>query len=41
LSLTDGEDLILLLGAELEEDDEDDTSWGEELSSSEEKADPS
>ncbi|PUZ41725.1 hypothetical protein GQ55_9G527700 [Panicum hallii var. hallii] len=33
-SLTDGEDLALLLGAELE-DDEDDTSWGEDLSSSE------
>jgi hypothetical protein len=37
-SLTDGEDLTLLLGAELEEDDEDDASWEEELSSSEEKA---
>jgi hypothetical protein len=37
-SLTDGEDLALLLGAELEED-EDDVSWGENLSSSEERAD--
>jgi hypothetical protein len=37
-SLTDGEDLALLLGAELEED-EDDASWGEDLSSSEERAD--
>jgi hypothetical protein len=37
-SLTDGEDLALLLGAEMEED-EDDTSWGEDLSSSEERAD--
>jgi hypothetical protein len=37
-SLTDGEDLALLLGAELEED-EDDTSWGEDLSSSKERAD--
>jgi hypothetical protein len=37
-SLTDGEDLALLLGAELEED-EDDVSWGEDLSSSEERAD--
>jgi hypothetical protein len=37
-SLTDGEDLALLLGAELEED-EDDPSWGEDLSSSEERAD--
>jgi hypothetical protein len=37
-SLTDGEDLTLLLGAELEED-EDDASWGEDLSSSEERAD--
>jgi hypothetical protein len=37
-SLTDGEDLALLLGAELEED-ENDASWGEDLSSSEEKAD--
>jgi hypothetical protein len=36
-SLTDGEDLALLLGAELEED-EDDASWGEDLSSSEERA---
>jgi hypothetical protein len=35
-SLTDGEDLVLLLGAELEED-EDDASWGEDLSSSEER----
>jgi hypothetical protein len=38
-SLTDDEDLTLLFGAELEEDDEDDASWGEELSSLEEKAD--
>jgi hypothetical protein len=38
-SLTDDEDLTLLLGAELEEDDKDDASWGEELSSSEERAD--
>jgi hypothetical protein len=37
-SLTDGEDLAPLLGAELEED-EDDASWGEDLSSSEERAD--
>jgi hypothetical protein len=37
-SLTDGEGLVLLLGAEMEED-EDDTSWGEDLSSSEERAD--
>jgi hypothetical protein len=37
-SLTDGEDLALLLGAELEED-EDDASWGENLSSSGERAD--
>jgi hypothetical protein len=37
-SLTDGEDLALLLGAELEED-EDNASWGEDLSSSEERAD--
>jgi hypothetical protein len=37
-SLTDGEDLTLLFGAELEED-EDDVSWGENLSSSEERAD--
>jgi hypothetical protein len=37
-SLTDGEDLALLLGAELEED-EDDASWGEDLSSSEERND--
>jgi hypothetical protein len=37
-SLTDGEDLALFLGAELEED-EDDASWGEDLSSSEERAD--
>jgi hypothetical protein len=28
--LTDGEDLALLFGADLEED-EDDTSWGEDL----------
>jgi hypothetical protein len=34
-SLTDDEDLTLLLGPELEEDDEDDVSWEEELSSSE------
>jgi hypothetical protein len=37
-SLTDGEDLALLLGAELEED-EDDASWGEDLSFSEERTD--
>ncbi|PVH32122.1 hypothetical protein PAHAL_9G321400 [Panicum hallii] len=37
-SLTDGEDLTLFLEAELEED-EDDASWGEDLSSSEERAD--
>ncbi|PUV26797.1 hypothetical protein PAHAL_J053700 [Panicum hallii] len=37
-SLTDGDDLALFLGAELEED-EDDVSWGEDLSSSEERAD--
>jgi hypothetical protein len=37
-SLTDGEDLALLLGAKLKED-EDDVSWGEDLSSSEERAD--
>jgi hypothetical protein len=37
-SLTDGEDLALLFGAELEED-EDDASWGEDFSSSEEKVD--
>jgi hypothetical protein len=36
-SLTNGEDLALLFGAELEED-EDDASWGEEFSS-EEKVD--
>jgi hypothetical protein len=29
-SLTDGEDLTRLLGAELEEDDKDDASWEEE-----------
>jgi hypothetical protein len=38
-SLTDDEDLTLLLGAELEEKDEDDASWGEDLSSSTERAD--
>jgi hypothetical protein len=32
-SLTDGEDLHLLLGDELEEDDEDDASWEEDFSS--------
>jgi hypothetical protein len=37
-SLTDGEDLALLFGAELE-DDEDDASWGKDFSSSEEKVD--
>jgi hypothetical protein len=37
-SLTDGEDLALLFGAELEED-EDDVSWEEDFSSSEERAD--
>jgi hypothetical protein len=36
--LTDGEDLALFLGAELEED-EDNASWGEDLSSLEERAD--
>jgi hypothetical protein len=40
-SLTDDEDLTLLLGAELEEDNEDDASWEEELSSLEGKADSS
>jgi hypothetical protein len=39
-SLTDGEDLTLLLGAELVEDNKDDASWEEELSSSEEKLIP-
>jgi hypothetical protein len=38
-SLTDDEDLTLLLGAELEEYDEDDASWGEDFSSSEERVD--
>jgi hypothetical protein len=37
-SLTDGEDLALLLGAELEEE-EDDALWGEDLSLSEEETD--
>jgi hypothetical protein len=37
-SLTDGEDLSLLFEAELEEDEED-ASWGEDFSSSEEKVD--
>jgi hypothetical protein len=37
-SLTDGEDLALLFGAELEED-EDDASWEEDFSSSEERVD--
>jgi hypothetical protein len=37
-SLTDGEDLTLLLGAELEEE-EDDALWGEDLSLSEEESD--
>jgi hypothetical protein len=37
-SLTGGEDLALLLGAELEKD-EDEASWGEDLSSSEERND--
>jgi hypothetical protein len=37
-SLTDGEDLHLLLSGELEEDDEDDASWEENLFSSEEEA---
>jgi hypothetical protein len=41
-SLTDGEDLLLLLGDELEEDEENDASWEEDLSSSsEEEADSS
>jgi hypothetical protein len=41
-SLTDGEDLHLLLDGELEEDDEDDTSWEEDFFSSlEEEADSS
>jgi hypothetical protein len=38
-SLTDGEDLALLFRAELEED-EDDASWGEDFSSSEERVNP-
>jgi hypothetical protein len=38
-SLNNDEDLTPLLGTELEEDDEDDASWGEDLSSSEERAD--
>jgi hypothetical protein len=37
-SLTDGEDLALLLGSELEEE-EDDTLWGEDLSLLEEESD--
>jgi hypothetical protein len=37
-SLTDGEDLALLFEAELEEDEED-ASWGEDFSSSEERVD--
>jgi hypothetical protein len=37
-SLTDGEDLALLFEAELEEDEED-ASWGEVFSSSEERVD--
>jgi hypothetical protein len=37
-SLTDGEDLTLLLGAELEEE-EDDVLWGEDLSFSDEESD--
>jgi hypothetical protein len=37
-SLTDGEDLALLLGAELEEE-EDGALWGEDLSLSEEESD--
>ncbi|XP_025813054.1 general transcription factor IIF subunit 1-like [Panicum hallii] len=40
-SLTDGEDLHLLLGEELEEDDEDDASWEENFSSSEKEVDSS
>jgi hypothetical protein len=40
-SLTDGEDLQLLLGGELDEDDEDDTSWEEDFFSSEEEVDSS
>jgi hypothetical protein len=35
-SLTDGEDLQLLLGGELDEDDEDDMSWDGDFSSEEE-----
>jgi hypothetical protein len=38
-SLTDDEDLALLLEAKLEEDDEDDASWEEDSSSSEERVD--
>jgi hypothetical protein len=37
-SLTDGEDLALLFGAELEED-KDDTTWEEDFSPSEERVD--
>jgi hypothetical protein len=38
-SLTDGEDLQLLLSGELDEDDEDDMSWEGHFSSSEEEVD--
>jgi hypothetical protein len=38
-SLTDGEDLQLLLGGELDEEDEDDMSWEGDFSSSEEAVD--
>jgi hypothetical protein len=38
-SLTDSEDLQLLLGGELDEDDEDDISWEGDFSTSEEEVD--
>jgi hypothetical protein len=40
-SLTDGEDLQLLLGGELDEDDEDDMSWEGDFFSLEEEVDTS
>jgi hypothetical protein len=40
-SLTDGEDLQLLLDGELDEDDEDDVSWEGDIFSSEEEVDTS
>jgi hypothetical protein len=40
-SLTDGEDLQLLLGGELDEDDEVDMSWDGDFFSSEEEVDSS